>query len=258
TVPQSLWQAMCDPLVDLLFADAPGHGAALLTAEFPRVYVDANRADDDIDPTLFDGWDGPASPSEKSTLGKGLFWLNVKPDRTPLYDRTLTGADLHHRIKTYHAPYHAALAALIDQCHGRSGVAFHLNCHSMRGVSGTLDAEGPGVARTDIVLSDRDGTASGPAFMATARDLLVADGFSVAINDPFKGAEIIRRTGAPDRGRHAVQIEINRRLYLEGDGLTPNEDFDGLQDAMSRFVARLAAFCSSEMVKGLPQTSLSA
>ncbi|MEM9207493.1 MAG: N-formylglutamate amidohydrolase [Pseudomonadota bacterium] len=250
-VEETLWKAMCDPLVDQLFGDAPSLGAPLLMAQFPRVYIDANRADDDIEPSLFDGWDGPSKPTEKSELGKGLFWLNIKPDRRPIYASPLTGAEMWHRIKQYHRPYHAALKSLLDLTQSRFGCVYHINCHSMRRLSGTMDKEGPGKARVDFVISDRDGTSSEAGFVACAVEHLRNSGFTVAINDPFKGAEIVSRSGAPSEDRHSIQIEINRGLYLERDGLTASKDFPELKNTLNDWLRAMIRY-AKEKTTGIP------
>lgn len=231
-----------DLYVDRLFAAAPAHGAVLLSAEFPRVYIDPNRAEDDLAPADIDGWTGPATPSEKTKLGKGLIWQRIKPGATPLYDAPLTAEAVHRRLDTCYRPYHAALAALIDGAHGKLGRVWHVNCHSMQPLSGMMDIEGPALARPDIVLSDRDGVTAGREFLHAARDMLRAQGLEVAINHPFKGAEIVRRHGRPKAGRHSLQIEINRRLYLNLQTFEPNAHFAETKAVMDRLVATLAAF----------------
>lgn len=236
-----------DLYVDRLFADAPLNGAVLLAAEFPRVYVDPNRAEDDIDPAHTPGWDGPAHPSEKTSLGKGLVWRKVKPGATPLYDRPLTGADVMARLERYYRPYHAALAGLLDGAHRAMGAVWHVNCHSMQPLSGMMDAEGPDIARADIVLSDLDGRSTAPDFLQAARQSLRASGLEVAINQPFKGAELIRRHGRPAEGRHAIQIEVNRKLYLNLQTLEPNKRFADTKKALDRLIGALAAFVSDRV-----------
>jgi N-formylglutamate deformylase len=234
--------ANSDLYVDRLFADAPLHGAVLLSAEFPRVYIDPNRAETDIDPADTPGWDGPSRPSEKTRFGKGLVWRRVKPGATPLYDRKLTAADVSARLDRYWRPYHATLAGLLDGAHAATGAVFHVNCHSMMPLSGVMDAEGPDIARPEIVLSDRDGETCGPDFLAAARKSLKAAGLEVSVNQPFKGAEIVRRHGRPAEGRHSLQIEINRKLYLNLQTLEPNRQFTETKKAVDRLIADLAAF----------------
>lgn len=231
-----------DSLVHELFASAPDHGAPLLAALFPRVYIDPNRSLGDLDPALLaEGWDGPLAPGEKSRLGKGLIWRLAAPD-TPIYDRKLTAREVRRRIDEFYRPYHTALAALLDGIAERFGGVWHIDCHSMRPMSTSVDKEGPGVARPDIVLSDRDGTSAGAAFMEKASLFLREEGLSVAINEPFKGAELVARYGDPSRNRHSIQIEINRRLYLGEDGLTAGDGFARTKTLLGRFIETMAGY----------------
>ncbi|MCB1493927.1 MAG: N-formylglutamate amidohydrolase [Rhodobiaceae bacterium] len=236
-----------DLYVDRLFLDAPLHGAVLLAAEFPRVYVDANRAADDVAPDTVADWSGPARPTEKAHLGKGLVWLAVKPDATPVYKTKLTAKEIQNRIEHYYKPYHDALDALVNGAHRKIGKVWHVNCHSMQPLSGVMDAEGPDIQRADIVLSDRDGTTCAPAFIHAMRDSLKAAGLEVAINQPFKGAEIIKRHGAPAEGRHSVQIEINRRLYLNLQTLEPSTHFADMKAIIDALLKDLASFVQGEL-----------
>lgn len=230
-----------DSLVDELFAAAPDHGAPLLAALFPRVYIDPNRSLGDLDPALLEGdWDGPLAPGEKSGLGKGLIWRLAAPD-TPIYDRRLTTAEVRRRIEEFYQPYHTALAALLDGIAERFGGVWHIDCHSMRPVSTSVDKEGPGVRRPDIVLSDRDGTSAGAAFMESAASFLRGEGLRVAINEPFKGAELVARYGDPARNRHSIQIEVNRALYLDDSGFAAGPGFAATRALLDRFVAAMAA-----------------
>ncbi|MDX6748974.1 N-formylglutamate amidohydrolase [Geminicoccaceae bacterium 1502E] len=229
-----------DSLVDELFGAAPEHGAPLLAALFPRVYIDPNRSLGDLDPALLaDRWDGPLAPGEKSELGKGLIWRLAAPD-TPIYDRKLTAGEVRRRIDSFYEPYHTALAALLDGIAERFGGVWHIDCHSMRPMSTSVDKEGPGVARPDIVLSDRDGTSAGASFMEQAVSFLRGEGLEVAINEPFKGAELVARYGDPARNRHSIQIEVNRRLYLDEGGIAAGDGFAHTQALLGRFVGAMA------------------
>lgn len=247
SVPRDAVLRCADLYVDRLFAGAPQAGAVLLAADFPRVYIDTNRAADDLDPADIEGWSGTANPSEKSRLGKGLIWRRVKPAGLVLYDKPLSAEAVTARIDGYYRPYHDALAALIDSAHGAVGRVWHINCHSMQPVSGMMDAEGPQLARADIVLSDREGQSSSPAFLRAITESLRAQGLEVAVNQPFKGAEIIRRHGRPADNRHSIQIEINRRLYLNLQTLEPNAQFSQTKAAIDQLIRDLAAFVEANL-----------
>ncbi len=111
----------------------------------------------------------------------------------------------------------------------------------MQAVSSAMHEEGAGKPRADIVLSDREGETCAPAFLEAARSLLTAEGFNVAVNDPYKGAEIVRRYGRPGEGRHSLQLEVNRRLYMDEARLERTADFAATQHRLTRFLGGLAA-----------------
>ena len=218
-----------DCFIDVLWSPAAASGVPLLAALFPRTYIDPNRHPADIDPALLDApWPGELRPSGKAALGKALVWRTLDDGR-PLYDRLLTVAELQHRILHYHRPYHWALQTMLDSAHRRFGVVHHLNCHSMNAVSGAMGEGGAGVVRADFVLGDRDGTSCAPEFTAFVRDFLAGLGHEVKVNDPFKGVELVRAYADPPKGRHSLQVEINKRLYMAEEGIAKGPGFDVLQ-----------------------------
>jgi N-formylglutamate deformylase len=232
--------------VDVLFDAAPASGAVLLAARFGRIYCDVNRTMDDLEPAAVRGELGMAlRPTAKARLGKGVIWQAVPPEGAPLYDAPLEAAAVRQRLEACWMPYHASLAALLDETQARFGRVYHLDCHSMQAVSNVMHEEGAGRARPDIVLSDRDGASAGLAFRETARRLLEVEGFAVAINDPYKGAEIVRRHGEPARGRHSLQLEVNRRLYMDEARLERTGEFAATQARLGRFLTALAAAVQS-------------
>lgn len=204
-----------DCFIDELYAPAANLGIPLLAAEFPRTYLDANRHEDDIDLELLaEPWPGPVLSSGKGSIGKALVWRTLDKNK-PIYSRRLSVAEVQQRIERCHRPYHAALAGLLDAAHAQFGVVHHINCHSM-GASTSLLIEGvDGRPRPDMVLGDRDGTTCAPEFTAFVRDFLVARGYDVRVNDPFKGVELVRKWADPAAGRHSLQLEVNKRLYMD-------------------------------------------
>jgi len=230
-----------DTHVARLYACVPRHGATLVEALFPRAYIDPNRGLADIDLGLVDGvWPGPVAVSRKTTQGIGLVW-RVARDGAPMYARKLAVGEVRERIDDYYLPYHAALAADLDAAHRAFGAVWHVNCHSMPAV-GDANADDPGRARADFVLGDRDGTTCAPAFTRAVANILSGMGYDVAINDPYKGVEIVRRHGRPAEHRHSLQIEVNRRLYMDESTLTPNAGYSTLERNLDRLVAGIAAF----------------
>jgi N-formylglutamate amidohydrolase len=215
--------------VDALWLPAAQRGVPLLAAQFPRTYIDLNRHAGDLDPELLaEPWPDAAAPSEMARLGKALLWRTLDDGR-PIYARQLGAAEVQRRIAHYHQPYHAALRGLLDAAHARHGCVWHLNCHSMNAVSGVMARGGAGVARADIVLGDRDGSTCAPAFTVFVQGVLAQCGYDVKVNQPFKGAELVRAYSDPANGRHSLQVEINKRLYMDADTLLPHAGFASLQ-----------------------------
>jgi N-formylglutamate deformylase len=231
-----------DAYVDQLFARAPEFGAVLLSALFPRTYIDANRAASDVDPTMLRGrWHEPPRPTEKSRLGHGLVWKSFPPDR-PLYAGRLPVEHVRARVEGYWRPYHEALETEIHRLRAVHGAVWHLNCHSMPSSSSPF-VPGRAGARADFVLGDRDGSSCDRGFTLFARDVLERMGYSVRLNDPYRGAELVRAYSDPANGRHSLQIEINRALYLNEDTLEPNEGFDALRESLTRLVSGMVDYC---------------
>jgi N-formylglutamate deformylase len=218
-----------DCFIDELYLPATASGVPLLAAQFPRTYIDANRHAGDIDLALLDApWPHAFVPSGKAAIGKALLWRTLDDGR-PLYGRRLGVAEVVSRIARYHQPYHARLKQLLDDAHQRFGFVHHVNCHSMNDVSGAMGEGGAGVKRADIVLGDRDGTTCAPEFIAFVRDTLVSLGYEVKVNDPFKGVELVRAYADPAAGRHSLQLEVNKRLYMDADSLHKSNGFAVLQ-----------------------------
>ncbi|HWK47229.1 MAG TPA: N-formylglutamate amidohydrolase [Stellaceae bacterium] len=231
-----------DSYVDELFAAAPKLGATLIAAQFPRSYIDANRSALDIDESLLaTPWTGPMAPSEKTRLGLGLIWRLIGPNLS-VYDRKLPVSEVRHRIEHYHTPYHAALDAVTDAMHRRFGVVWHINCHSMPGLSSALSAEGPGIPRADFVLGDRDGSTCAPELTTFVAAVLSGLGYHVRINEPYKGVELVRRHGRPAEHRHSLQIEVNRRLYMDEITFEKLPEFGKVQGDIATLIAELARF----------------
>jgi N-formylglutamate amidohydrolase len=224
-----------DAFIDELFGDAPSRGATLLCALFPRSYVDPNRSPDDVDPAMLLGeWPYRANPSEKAKLGIGLI-----PSREPggvVYDRLLSVEEACHRLDAYYWPYHRELEQALDRAQQQAGVVWHINCHSMPAVSTTISPEGPGVPRPDFCLGNRDGTTCDSEFVDFVEGFLSSSGYSVTINEPYKGVELIRRYSDPIHGRHSLQIEINRGLYMDEASISKNHGFAALKANISRLV----------------------
>jgi N-formylglutamate deformylase len=239
--PRSVVRLAEDTHVARLYACAPAHGATLLEACFPRAYIDANRSLADIDPALLaEPWPLPLAPSRKTEQGIGLVW-RVARDGAPMYGRRLAVAEVRARIDRCYAPYHAALEAVLEERHRAFGAVWHVDCHSMPAV-GDPNADDPGRARPDFVLGDRHGTTCAPGFTAFVAATLEHLGYAVAINDPYKGVELVRRHGRPALHRHSLQIEMNRALYMDETTLRPNPGYVKLAGDLDALCAALAVY----------------
>jgi N-formylglutamate amidohydrolase len=246
TAPEDVVRTAEDTHVDTLFAAAPAHGAPLLIAHVPRSYIDANRHVQDLDPELIDGaWPGKIAPGEKTKLGIGLVRRLAQPG-IPMYDRRLSVAAIRHRIETCYLPYHDEPGRMIDALHGRFGAVWHINCHSMASRGSDITPDGDTV-RADFVLGDRDGTTCSADFTAAVARFLGAKGYDVRINDPYKGAEIVRRYADPPARRHSLQIEINRALYMNEKTREPSSGFATLQSDLTELIRFLADFARASV-----------
>lgn len=250
-------QRVEDAHVHTLFKEAPKHSAYLLCAEFPRSYVDVNRAIDDIDETLFEGeWPdeefGKIVPSSRSDSGIGLISRILKPGM-PIYNRTLPPEEIMARIKKYYEPYHNTLRTILDQSYYNHGQFWHINLHSMPSKSAfpkrSSSLINKMVQPSDIVLGDRDGSTCSRDFMNGLRDFWKNLGYRVSINDPFKGVELISRYSQPTRGRNSVQIEINRALYMNESTGEKKSCFGAFQDHCTDMIRYASSFSRQKVTQ---------
>ena len=228
-----------DTHVEKLYAFAPGLGVGWVEAHFPRIYLDANRDTTELDATLLDApWPDPVTTDpvvlQKVRLGKGLIW-KFTDEGEPIYNRQLSVAEVRARIERCWRPYHAAVQQAIAAAHARHGYSIHINCHSMPAVAGRFATEFPGLVHADFVVGDRDGTTASPALSALVCEHLRGCGYSVEHNHPYKGVELVRRYSNPAEHRHSIQLEINRRLYMDEHTL------DQHPEGMARLKADLKA-----------------
>jgi N-formylglutamate amidohydrolase len=225
-----------DCYVDELYAAAHELGVPLLAATFPRTYLDPNRNAGDIDLDLIEGpWPWDYRPSGKARIGKSLIWRTLEDGR-PIYRSRLAPEAVQRRIERFHAPYHRCLQELLDQAKKQFGVVYHVNCHSMRSVAGKQSEDGAGSVRPDFVIGDRDGTTCEPRFTELVRETLAGMGYRVTVNDPYKGVELVRAYSDPKAARHSLQIEINKRLYMDERTLQKNGGFSTLQSNLGELL----------------------
>jgi N-formylglutamate amidohydrolase len=224
-----------DAYVDELFAAAAAHGAPVLCATMARTYVDLNRDPAELDPDMFH--DGPprgallASPRVQAGLGA---IPRVAGDGEEIYPRPLSISEAERRLNGVHRPYHAMLEALVAETQAMFGCAVLIDCHSM-----PSSARGPHAP--DVVLGDRFGGSCHPELTAFIERELRALGYKVARNAPFAGGHTTQTYGRPKAGVHALQIELDRSLYLQERSLTRSSSFARVRADMSRLVEALAA-----------------
>ena len=232
-----------DTHVEKLYDFAPGLGVAWVEALFPRSYLDANRNITEIDASMLDApWPGQVETDpvvlSKVRLGKGLIW-RATDDGAPIYRRVLSVAEVQARIADCWQPYHAAVAQAIEAAHACHGYTIHINCHSMPAVASTFATDFPGQVHADFVVGDRDGTTASAALTRRICRHLEDLGYGVAYNHPYKGVELVRRYSDPGNNRHSIQLEINRKLYMDGQTLAISHGFAALQTSLRSLVVLL-------------------
>lgn len=204
-----------DTHVHWLWDAVPRVGGTLVHATFPRSYIDTNRPETDIEPALLaDEWPGAVTPSERTlTLGMGLVPSRT-PTRLPIYARRLPARELTHRVAHYWRPYRQALKLALDAAVAR-GRRWHLNLHSMpSNAYERLGRVAPGPL-ADVVLGDLHGHSCGAEFTDVVAQAFRQHGYSVTVNEPYAGQDLLREFGAPERGCHSLQVELNRGIYLD-------------------------------------------
>ncbi|MEW5729859.1 MAG: N-formylglutamate amidohydrolase [Pseudomonadota bacterium] len=234
-----------DSFVDELYACAVGHGAPLLSALFPRAFCDPNREPYELDPGMFSG----ALPSHANTrsprVAAGLGTIaRVVASGAEIYAGKLPVAEAERRISAYYRPYHARLRQLVDATRARFGWSLLVDCHSMPSVGGPMDRD-MGLSRVDVVLGDCFGAACSSMFTQVVEDAFRGLGYRVVRNTPYAGGFTTRHYGQPRGGSHAIQIELNRGLYMDEERHAKTAGFDRLAADIDRVVASLAA-CAAE------------
>ena len=226
-----------DAFVDELFADAPAFGAPLLAANVPRAWIDLNRACDELDPALIEGVPrGGHNPRISSGLG---VIPRVVANGRAIYAGRIGRPEAEARIETAWRPYHAALRSLTDDALARFGEAVLIDCHSMPHEAIEAHAR-PGQPRPEVVLGDRFGAAARRDVMDRIEAAFLSAGFRVARNAPFAGAYITQAYGRPSRNAHAIQVEIDRALYMDEARITRRPDFTAFRDLIGSVVAEIA------------------
>lgn len=209
-----------DAYVDELVSDAPSLGLPLILARYARAYVDLNRAPDELDPSMFSE---PLPEHARRVTDRVAAGLGVVPRVAgvglEIYNTRMSLAEALARVETVHAPYHAALRGLIEEARRLHGYALLLDCHSMPSAALPRPSR-TGEPRPNIILGNRWGESCAPAVLTLVREALEAEGYTVALNTPYSGGYTTEAYGRPERNVHAVQIEIDRSLYMSELHLT--------------------------------------
>jgi len=233
-----------DAFVDRLFDAAPDHGAPLLAARMPRSFVDLNRSREELDPALIAG---ARRYGHNPRVASGLGVIpRVVANGRAIYRGKLPMDQAQQRIRQYWQPYHEALQTLLDESHAQFGQAILIDCHSMphEAMDGMSRSSGH---RPEIVLGDRFGAAAAGDVVDQIEAAFVAAGLKVARNTPFAGAYVTQAYGRPSRSQHAVQVEIDRSLYMDEKAIRPNGNFKAFRALMHQVTADIASFGYGQM-----------
>jgi N-formylglutamate amidohydrolase len=225
--------------VDELWAGAPSCGATLLYCSFPNTWIDVNRAESDLDPAVIDGqWPKPLTPTPRTLEGLGLIKTKSRYGEA-FQERSLRVPEIEARLDGYYRPYHAQLKALVDSLYNRFGVVRQISCHCMS-ATGAPTHPDAGKPRADFCISDRNGKTASQESMALVVDTLRSYGYRVAVNDPYIGNELIARHGDPVRGIDSIQVEINKKLFMDVNTFRRTEGFAALKRDIDRLLAVIA------------------
>ena len=230
-----------DSFVDGLFAAAPDLGMPLLCALFPRAYIDPNREPFELDPAMFEDELPAYANTSSSRVAAGLGTIaRVVSSGQEIYAGKLRFADAARRINAHYRPYHRALRGLLDATRRGFGCYLLIDCHSMPSVGGPHDPDA-GRQRPDFVLGDCFGSSCAEAVVGLVEDTLRERRYTVTRNRPFAGGFTTRHYGRPGQGLHALQIEINRGLYMDEASIRPNDGMARLTDDMTTLIKAIAA-----------------
>jgi len=227
-----------DAFVDELIESASRHGAAVISANFARAYIDVNREAFELDQAMFADELPDFARARTARVAAGLGAIaRVVSEGQEIYARKLTFAEARRRIEQVHAPYHAALARLLGEAHAAHGYAILIDWHSMPAAAARIGGRD---GACDMVLGDRFGASCAALVTQAVERELEAFGYRVARNAPYAGGYTTEHYGRPARRTHALQIEINRALYLNEMSLQPTAGFAALKANLEALIATLA------------------
>jgi len=233
-----------DSFVDELALGVVGRGYPLMRAHFPRCYVDVNREPYELDPRMFDGRLPSFANTRSMRVAGGLGTVaRVVGDAQEIYGQRIPVDDAIRRIEGLYKPYHRALRRLFTRVHRDFGTAILVDCHSMPSTAGAKD-ERP---RADIVLGDRYGTSCVAAVAETIETTLRDQGYAISRNKPYAGGFITEHYGNPAVGLHAIQLEINRALYMDERRYERSAAFANIAAALELLAENLAQIPMQEL-----------
>ncbi|MBJ6372783.1 N-formylglutamate amidohydrolase [Sedimentitalea arenosa] len=233
-----------DAFVDLLFDGAPEFGAPLLAARAPRAYVDLNRSPDELDPALIRG---ARRIGQNPRVASGLGVIpRVVANGRAIYAGKLPMIEAERRLKETWYPYHEALQSLLNAAHAQFGEAILIDCHSMphEAMDGVARSRGQS---PEIVLGDRFGAAASGEIVDRIEAAFAGAGLVVARNAPFAGAYVTQAYGRPSRRQHAIQVEIDRAIYMDEKRIEPNAGFDPLRALLRKVTAEIVSIGFEQM-----------
>jgi N-formylglutamate amidohydrolase len=237
-----------DCYVDELFAGVVALGAPLLAANFPRAWLDANREPWELDPRMFNEPLPGHANTRSARVAGGLGTIpRLVGEGQDIYLAKLPLSEAVGRIESVYKPYHEQLKSLLMQTHARFGFGVLIDCHSMPGSVRAADAS----TKPDFIVGDRFGVACSPSLSHAAISILSDMGYTVAHNKPYAGGFITEHYGRPAKGLHAIQIEVNRGIYMNEKTLERTAGFDALQRDLTRFCADIMSVPDFEL-HGLP------
>ena len=230
-----------DSYVDELYKHVSSIGGVFLDAKFPRSYIDPNRSENDFILEDLNEKNNSAceikfKPTIKSQLGIGLVWLKIPPNGEPMYRDKITLKQLMHRVNTYHRPYHKILKNILDNTYKKFGNFYHVNAHSMQNQATAMSDQLQGTKRPDFVIGDREGTSCKRRFTDLIVDFLKSLNYSVDVNYPYKGMELIRAYSDPLQNKNSVQIEVNRKLYMNEETREKIDNFKILKQDLKKLI----------------------
>ncbi len=219
--------ALEDRYADLMVRRAEQQGHSVLIADIPRAWIDLNRDESDFDPEMLH----PPQRARKPVSSRVRGGLGLVPRRTAylgdIWRKPLTESALSHRIQTVHQPYHRALSGVIAETYRRFGTAILVDVHSMPPIAPSPHGDAP-----HVVIGDRFGKSAHGRFSARLSSIVEVHGLRVGFNVPYAGGHILDRHGAPARGVHALQLEVDRRLYLDTNLCEPGPGLSAVQDML--------------------------